>query len=1045
MRNSPDSLAGQARDRISSVCYPFRLPKLPDKKRIGTMMTSRTWTVSGLAVCAVLGLFSGRVAGQAASTVVSLDGNGWRLATDPQNVGREQRWFETPRPEAKPTKVPWIIQDAFPGYHGVAWYWRDFTAPVNGSAGGRYLLRFGAVDYLADVWLNGKHVGGHEGAEGVFVLDVTDAIKPDAQNLLAVRVLNPKYEPIDGLTLGIIPHRHKGIPYNSGAAANQGGITDSVELMLAPAVRLTDLYARPDWKTGIIHVEATVRNAGQKPASGHLTFTISPAASGETLNTRMGETDFPVGNMQVTADINLSQWRLWELGDPYLYRVTARLNTAPPQSAQPGAAVLHELSTRCGFRDFRFSDGYFRLNGKRVFLKGSHTCNNFPVGLQVPDGPDFARRDLIYAKMAGFNCIRFIAGVPTPYQLDLCDELGLMVYEENYASWCLGDSPQMKERYDRSYTEMIKRDRNHPSVVIWGMLNETPDGPVFRHALEATKLVRRLDKTRLLILNSGRCDYQLTIGSLCNPGSTQWECLLGGQGPNGKPGPSHGVCGYIENSGDIHCYPQVPQSYDDIHLLRTMGQGQKHVLLTEYGIGSAVNWPRVFRQYEQIGKPDVEDAQFYQRIRDAILADWTRYKMDDTWANLDEYLDQGIAKMAGQRREALNAVRANPNIVGHSVTGTIDQGLSGEGLWTIFRELKPGTMDALAEGWAPLKWCLFAQPENVYRGAKVKLEAVLANEDALAPGDYPVRLQVVGPDGGRIFDKTVTVSIPKPTPGGAAVETPFAIPVFAEDVAITGPSGKYRFVATFVSGAAATCGRIEFYAADPAEMPKVESEIVLWGDDPELAQWLSGHGIKARPFASGKQSAREVILVGKKPATGGAQTWRDLITRITQGSAVVFLCPEVFAEGNQPTRWLPLCGKGGLVAGSDLYIRDEWTKKHPIFAGLPRGGLMDYTFYREIIGPAAFTGQDIPTEVAAGAIRAVHGSEYASGCLTAVYRTGAGMYILNTLRIREMLGSHPVAERLLRNMLNYAARDMGQPLAKLPADFDHQLQAIRYE
>ncbi len=678
------------------------------KRWVASMLNARTWTVSSLAIWAIVFSLGGRAAGQTASTVMSLDGNGWQLATDPRNVGREQKWFDAPRPEAKPTKVPWIIQDAFPGYHGVAWYWRDFTAPANAEPGGRYLLRFGAVDYLADVWLNGKHVGRHEGAEGVFLFDVTDAIQPGTLNHLSVRVLNPKYEPIDGITLPVIPHRHKGIPYGSGAAANHGGITDSVELVLAPAVRIDDLYARPDWKTGIIHLQATVRNAGSKPAKGRLTFTVSPAASGEGLNTLAVERELTPGDTLVQADIQVRPWRLWELSDPYLYRVTARLNDASRRFSQPRAAVpqaetaaeesrasVCELSTRCGFRDFRFENGYFRLNGKRVFLKGSHTCNHFPVGLQVPDGPDFARRDLIYAKMAGFNCIRFIAGVPTPYQLDLCDELGLMVYEENYASWCLGDSPQMAERYDRSFTEMIRRDRNHPSIVIWGMLNETPDGPLFRHAIEASKLVRTLDETRLLVLNSGRFDYQFMIGSLCNPGSTQWECLLGVQGPNGKPLPSPPVCGYINGSGDVHCYPQVPQSYEDIRLLRTMGQGQKHVFLTEYGIGSAVNWPRVFRQYEQIGKPDVEDAQFYQRIRDAVLADWQRYKMDDTWANLDEYLDQGIAKMAGQRREGLNAIRANPNIIGHSMTGTIDQGLSGEGLWTIFRELKPGTMDAL--------------------------------------------------------------------------------------------------------------------------------------------------------------------------------------------------------------------------------------------------------------------------------------------------------------------------------------------------------------
>jgi hypothetical protein len=71
--------------------------------------------------------------------VISLDGT-WQLATDPQNVGREQQWFQSPRPEAKPAKVPWIIQGMFPGYHGVAWYWRDLDAPANPHPKGRTLL-----------------------------------------------------------------------------------------------------------------------------------------------------------------------------------------------------------------------------------------------------------------------------------------------------------------------------------------------------------------------------------------------------------------------------------------------------------------------------------------------------------------------------------------------------------------------------------------------------------------------------------------------------------------------------------------------------------------------------------------------------------------------------------------------------------------------------------------------------------------------------------------------------------------------------------------
>lgn len=973
--------------------------------------------------------------GVAAGMITSLDGT-WRLATDPANVGQGESWWQAPRPEAKETKVPWIIQDAFPGYHGVAWYWKSFALPAKPAGAARALLRFWAVDYLAEVWVNGTRVGGHEGAETPFVLDVTDILRPGQENRVAVRVLNPSHERVDDTVLGEIPHRHKVIPYSAGAAANHGGITDSVEVLFVPTVRIEDLFVRPDWRTGRLHIQATVRNAGQTSVRGHLTLTVAPAPGGETLATTGSEHEWPAGDSVIDTEIQVSRHRLWELDDPSLYRVSARL------AATDGSAG-DEQSTRCGFRDFRFSHGAFRLNGRRVYLKGSHSCNHFPVGLQVPDSPDLARRDLLYAKMSGFNCIRFIAGMPTRYQLDLCDELGLLVYEENYAAWCLGNSPQMAARYDRSFTEMIRRDRNHPSIVIWGMLNETVDGPVFRHAVEARHLVRALDDSRLLILDSGRFDAQIMVGSICNPGSTEWECLLGNQSPDAKPAPWSAVCGYIAGAGDVHCYPRVPQTYETLRLLRTMGEGELHpVILTEYGIGSAVNWPRICRQFEQRGNTTGEDAQFYQRIRDRFLADWALYRMADTWADPDDYLEQCLAKMASQRRESLNAIRANPHLVGHSMTGTMDQGLTGEGLWTLFRELKPGTMDALHESWAPLKWCLFVERENVYRGTTVRLDAVLANEDALRPGDYPVRLQVVGPNGERAFETTAVVTIPVPTAG---VETPFAIPVFAGDVPIDGPTGRYRFLARFEKGAAATCGEAIFHLTDPADMPPVETEVVLWGDDPGLAPWLASHGIGARPFGEAPPTARELILVGAKAAAAGAPAWRELITRITRGAAVVFLCHEVFAEGDQPTRWVPLVGKGGFSAGSDLYIRDEWAKRHPLFEGLPAGGLLDYSFYREIIPDRAFCGQDPPTEIAAGAIRAaIHPSGYASGYLASVYRTGAGMYVLNTLRIRETLGTHPAAERLLRNMLRYAARDLAKPLVPLPGDWEQQLALIRF-
>lgn len=126
---------------------------------------------------------------------------------------------------------------------------------------------------------------------------------------------------------------------------------------------------------------------------------------------------------------------------------------------------------------------------------------------ETPHDPDYLRRDLLNQKAMRYNAIRFISGVPKRYQLDLADEIGLMVYPEAYAGWCLADSPKMKERYNESVFGMIRRDRNHPCITMWGLLSETADGPVFRHAVSILPKVRKLDDSRVVLLNSGRFDH----------------------------------------------------------------------------------------------------------------------------------------------------------------------------------------------------------------------------------------------------------------------------------------------------------------------------------------------------------------------------------------------------------------------------------------------------------------------------------------------------------------------------------------------------------
>jgi hypothetical protein len=924
--------------------------------------------------------------------IISLDGQ-WLIASDPDNTGIADRWWCESRDEALTTQVPWIVQDPFPGYYGAAWFWRTFEAPEHPYEQGRYLLRFHAVDYRATVWLNGVHIGSHDGGETPFTFDVTDAISRGAENALTVRVLSPGNDETDGLTLDDIPHRNRTVDFSGGNSIHLSGIIDSVELHLVPAVHIDDMFVQADHTDGTITAAVSIRNSVDTPTPVEIEAIVTPASEGGVIDrTITTETSIGVEHTS-TLMLRVRTPHLWDTDDPFLYRVTVRITSE---------FGTDERTVRCGFREFSFQDGAFHLNGKRILLRGSHTGNHAPIGIELPHNPDLFRRDLVNVKAMGFNSIRFIAGMARRYQLDLCDEIGLLVYEETLAAWLLGDSDHMAQRFDDSLRGMILRDRNHPSIVIWGMLNETADGPVFRQAVKALEVARAYDKSRMVMLNSGRWDGDLSIGSYSNPGSDHWEYGMGYEAPDAETTATNGE-GYFPKVGDVHLYPRVPHTDETIRRLRTLGEGGGPIFFSEYGIGSAVDLFRVTRFFEQLGKSNVLDAVYYRRMLDRFDADWQRWCLDEIWPDRADYFRQCVAKMAAQRRLGLDAIRANPLIVGHNITGTVDQGLTGEGLFTTFRELKPGTTDALFETLAPLHFCVFTDSVHIYTGQSVRVEVVLADEGVVAPGEYPIRIQILDPDRTRIYDETMSVRIDE-APGTG----PLARPLFDENITIHGSTGRYSVHVSCLHGMAPTGGTAIIHATDAADMPPIETEIALWGDDPELDRWFESNNIPTKPYTVGE---RGTII-----ASGTPHDFSELHHGIAHGARVLFLTPKVLTVGDNQTAGIP---KGyGIVMKEIrgwLYLKDEWTRAHPIFDGLPGPGLMDYGYYRDLIPDALFEVAEETATVIAGAIRS--SQNYDSGSMVSLHNYGDGCFILNTLLIRENLGTDPAAERILRNML----------------------------
>ena len=705
------------------------------------VFVSRIWEAASGSVADVAGPPPESPPCAALTRAVLLDGDGWFIATDSRNQGRVENWPAAPVPDARPTQVPWPIQDTFPDYHGVAWYWRHFTAPASPFPDGRYLLRFHAVDYLAEVWVNGVYLGNHEGGETPFVLDATSACHPGEQNTLAVRVLNPTYEPIDGLALKQTASGAKQYPVATNSAYNCGGILDSVELLLTPATRVEDLHVIPDWKTGEIRVQVNVRSTAAQPTRGMLQLTAAPAAGGESIANRCVATDLAPGDTLVEAILRVPDHHLWQLHDPYLYRITARVQAVGSEDAD-------ELTVRCGFRDFRFENGYFRLNGQRIFPHGVIQLSHYPIGYTWPPDLDWMRRDVLHMKAVGINLCRLSFGGTLARQLEVFDELGVMVCMEHYGSWQMEESSSLKRRFERSLGEIVLRDRNHPSVVAWGIMNETGAGDAaFPHGVQSLSLVRWLDPNRMCFLNSGRWDGNVSIGSVSNPGSFSWD---------GELGDTHGYPPFPHPAGLLRSMRDQQYAARALERYRRRGTtdaARTPLFVSEYGMCGAVDLARTLRRFEQSGKPDADDARYYRRQMEKFLADWQAWKLDQIWARPEDYFVESHEHFAKLRRIGENALRANPHLVAFSSTHPIvESGFCGSGTTNSFRELKPGLIDAAYELAAPLRWSLFVEPVNVYRGTRVRLEAVLANEDVLPPGKYPVRLQVVGPKVTRVGD-----------------------------------------------------------------------------------------------------------------------------------------------------------------------------------------------------------------------------------------------------------------------------------------------------
>jgi beta-galactosidase len=400
--------------------------------------------------------------------------SGW-LFGGPMTEGAEQPGFDdsgfTPITLPHANHV-FSWRDVDPAKYEYVSIYRRRIKPEEAWRGKRVFVDFDAAMAAATVFVNGKRVGEHLGGYTPFSFELTAGLNPDGENVLAVVV--------DSHRRGDVPPFGGSVDYDTF-----GGLHRTAWLRAVPQAFIENVFAKPlDALTEARRLETKVFIEGPSEAGRTVEVTLLDGA--KTLATARA-TAAP-GETEVSVTLSgLGGVELWDVDHPRLYAVRARL--------LDGDAVLHEYITRVGFREARFREDGFFLNGRRLPLFGLNRHELHPyVGGAMPNRVH--RQDAeILRHTLNCNVVRTSHYVQSPAFLDACDEVGLLVWDEIPGWQHVGDEAWRARSTDDA-ERMIRRDWNHPAVILWAVrINESQnDWPEWYDSLNA--LAHRLDDSR---------------------------------------------------------------------------------------------------------------------------------------------------------------------------------------------------------------------------------------------------------------------------------------------------------------------------------------------------------------------------------------------------------------------------------------------------------------------------------------------------------------------------------------------------------------------
>jgi beta-galactosidase len=354
-----------------------------------------------------------------------------------------------------------------PQWQGICWYRKAFDLPAD-ARGKSIFLRFEGAMNVAEFWMNGQPAARFQGGYLPCVMDISPLVRPGDKNVVAVRLDN-RDNPITG------PKPLVDLDFNLYSGLYRGAslvikdklhVTDSI---FADKVAGGGVFVTfPEVSKGLarVKIQTHVKNDDTVRRKFILKTTLLDAGGVAVTNMESHPVELAANaDRDVIQEFPVTHPKLWSPNSPYLYQ--ARSEVIEQNKA------VDSVQTRIGIRRIEISNDGFRFNGEKMFLRGANRHQEYPyIGNALPDAAQY--RDARKIKEAGFDYLRLSHYPQSPAFLDACDELGIVVMDSIMGWQYFGKDPAFAELKLRECRELIRRDRNHPCVVLWEVsLNES--------------------------------------------------------------------------------------------------------------------------------------------------------------------------------------------------------------------------------------------------------------------------------------------------------------------------------------------------------------------------------------------------------------------------------------------------------------------------------------------------------------------------------------------------------------------------------------------